>query len=86
MQRLEVAAVGDELSGEKIEELGMSGFGAHESEVARRGDNASAEMMLPHAVRQHAPGERILRRGDPVREGAASQRGLRVRALIRKTQ
>ena len=65
MQWLELPAIGDEPAGEVVEQLGMRGFAAEETKVARRVHDAVAEVMLPHAVREHARGERVVVAGDP---------------------
>ena len=68
MQRLEFPPVCDEPLREKIEQLGMRRLAAEKAEVARRVHESRAEVVLPHAVREHARGERIARAGDPPRE------------------
>ena len=59
------------LAGEPIEQLGMRRrFGLH-AEVLRRGDNAVAEIGLPHTIHEYARGGRRFRIGDPFRQGEA---------------
>ena len=70
MQLLDGPAVVDEPGGEPIEQLGMRGLLAHDAEVARRADQAFAEVMLPDAVHDHARRQRIIGAGQPF--GAAS--------------
>jgi hypothetical protein len=41
---------------------------AHATEVIRRVAQAASEMIVPHTIRDAAPGERVLLIGDPVRE------------------
>ena len=41
---------------------------SHLSEVIRRGDDALAEMVLPHAVDDHSRRQRIVAAGQPLRE------------------
>ena len=62
----------DEFAREPVEQFGMRRLHAVSPEVARRLDEASAEVTLPDAVHHHAGGERILRAGDPIGERCAA--------------
>ena len=76
MQRFEMAAVLNELLGEVIEQFGFCGLAAGEAEVARTRDEALAEVMLPDAVGDDTPRQRVVGSGDPFGEGFAAKRGL----------
>ena len=45
---------------------------AHVAEVARRGDEAGAEDVMPDAIHHDAGGQRVARIGEPFREGEAA--------------
>ena len=51
---------------------GCDGALAHLAEVARRADDALAEVMLPDPVDHHARGQRVVGRDEPLREAAAA--------------
>src|SRR2546423_1257992 len=68
MQRLHAEAVFDELIGEPVEELGMSGTAAHAAKIVRGGDDAGSEMILPDAIDHHARRQRIRRFCNPFGE------------------
>src|SRR5436309_3439174 len=53
MQLLERPPAGHEPRGEVIEQFRMRGPLAEQSKVARRADQAAAEVMLPDAVHEH---------------------------------
>ena len=61
MDRLEAPALGDQLGGEPVEQLGVRRPAAVEAEVARRLDQARAEVGLPEPVDDHAGEQRIAR-------------------------
>ncbi len=65
----------------------MAGLTAVDAEVARRVDDAGAEVIVPEPVDDHAGRERIGRRGDPVgeRPAAVALRGV-ARELPRGTE
>ena len=65
----EVVAEG---GGEPVEEFGVGGEVAHVAEVVRGIDEAAAEVVVPDAVDDAAPGEGVLGVGDPVGEGGAA--------------
>ena len=62
----------DELGGQPVEQLRMRRRRALIAEVARRADDAAAEVVLPEAVDHHAGRQRVLGRGDPTRKRAAA--------------
>src|SRR5437762_2207269 len=75
MHRFDAPALTDELDGQPVEELGMRRPCAGGAEVARRRDEAAAEMIVPDPVHHHARGERILGTRDPIgQRGAAAGR------------
>ncbi len=94
LQFLDAPAVLHELGREVVQQLGVGRLDAHLAEVADRFDDAVAEHLRPLAVDEHARGERVVGRGDPVRDrGAAAGRGggrhdlgLRVRQQRRKAR
>ncbi len=61
VHRLHAPAALDELERQPVEQLRMRRRLAHLAEVARRADDAFAEMMLPDPVHHHARGQRIVR-------------------------
>ena len=61
-----------EPDGEPIEELRVGGWAAHFAEVGGGIDEAGAEVILPYAVDDGAPGEDVLGIGEPVGEGGAA--------------
>ena len=74
VQRLDRAVhVVTECRREPVEELGLRGLGAHAAEVVRRVGDRAAKVILPHAVHDRAPGERIARIGQPMRERGAAR-------------
>ena len=73
MQVLERAASVAEAQGEVIEELGVGGLCAHPAEVVGRVHESAPKVELPHAVHDRAPGERIIRVRDPIREGDSAR-------------
>src|SRR3954469_16056318 len=80
MQLLDRAAAFQKRSCEPIEQLRMTRRRAHFAEVIRSRYEASAEMVMPDAIHNRAPGESVLRIGDPLRErGAAGAFVLRIR-------
>ena len=54
-----------QFAGQPVEQFRMRRPFAAEAEIARRGDDALAEMVLPEAIDHHAGRERMLRAGDP---------------------
>src|SRR5207245_800761 len=53
MQRLEAPAAADELVSQPVEQFGMAGGITEPAQVAGRGDEAAAKMLLPDAVDDH---------------------------------
>src|SRR5579864_2364147 len=51
---------------------------AHLAEVVQRGDDATAEVMMPDSVDNHARGQRIVSRCQPFRQRPAAARGVTV--------
>ncbi len=62
----------------------MGRRGAQGTEIVRRADDPSAEVMLPNAVGHHPGRERILGRSQPVGQGDAAPGGFRVGRRRRK--
>ncbi len=56
---LEAPLVFEELVGEPVEEFGVGGSVAAEAKVARCGNDAGAEVMMPEAVDDDSAGERV---------------------------
>src|SRR6185503_14579940 len=65
MQGFDAPALCDEFTGEPIKKFGMRRARAAGAEIARRGHEAPAKMMLPDAVDHDAGGERVGRTGKP---------------------
>ena len=61
-----------EFGGQEVEELGVRRARAVEAEVARRVDDAGAEVMMPEAVHDDTRGERIVLGDNPVGQGFAA--------------
>ena len=59
MQFLQGPAGFDELHRQVVEQFRVSRRIAAEAEIARRADDAEPEMMHPHAIDDHARGERV---------------------------
>ena len=55
----------DQLTGQPVEELGMTRSTTVDAEVARRVHEARAEVVVPEPIHDHAGRERVRRRGDP---------------------
>ena len=72
VDRLEPPAVADQLAGQPVEQLGMRRRLPLLAEVARRGDDPAAEVVLPEPVDDH-PGQQVARApvdvGEPVGQG-----------------
>ena len=75
MQFLERPAFRDKPIREPIEQFGMGRPFAHASEVARGTNQALSEMVLPNAVHNDSSRQGILRAGNPLGEGQATQTG-----------
>ena len=76
MHRLEFPAAANELGGEKLEQFRMRRRCSREAEIARRGDDPAAEVMMPEAVHLHAGDERggaAAGRGQGLCEGDAAR-------------
>ena len=77
-----------ELDGQPVEQLGMRRPGAVAAEVVGRLDESAAEMIVPEAIGDRAPGEHISRAGEPVGQGGAAAPlvlGMGERKRARKT-
>jgi hypothetical protein len=72
VQRLERAAAVAKLGRQPVEQFGMRGSRAHPAKIARGGHDPLAEVVVPHAVHDAPPGERILRIGEPAGERRAA--------------
>ena len=70
MELLEAPALGDELAGEPVEEIGMGGACAVASEVVGRVRDAGPEVVLPDAVDDDAGGEGVGGAGQPAFDAA----------------
>ena len=71
VELLERAPVVPEPNRQPVEELGVRWLSTHAPEVVRRVDEAAAEVVLPHAVDDRPPGQRVVPVGDPPRERRA---------------
>ena len=69
-------AVFHECRRQPVEQFGMCRLVAEAAKVARVRRQPATEMLLPQAVHQHARGERIFRRSNPVRQRRAPASGL----------
>ncbi len=72
MEMLQRAAAFAQLAGQPVEQLGMRRRAAHAAEVVRRIAQPAAEMVMPDAVRDAPPGQRIPVVRDPVGERGAA--------------
>src|SRR5260370_1581662 len=68
MQSLERPAVGNKLTSQGIEQLGMSRRLAELAEIAGRAHDPGAKVLLPDAVDDHAGRQRMVRPGKPARQ------------------
>ena len=59
--------------GEPVEQLRVGRRAAHFPEVVRRVAQAAAEVVMPHAIHDAAPGERVAFVGEPARERGAAR-------------
>ena len=75
----------DEFTSEPVEQLGMRGAAAIETEVVRGVHNADAEVIVPEPIGNHPRGKRIARIADPCRklEPALGLRRVRREAKVR---
>src|SRR5262249_48143371 len=55
--------------GKPVEQIGMRRLRAHVAEIVWRIDDAAAEVVVPNAIDDGAPGERVARIADPARQG-----------------
>ena len=65
---LDAPAAVHELDRQPVEQLRMRRLLAHLAEVVERRDDAAAEVMLPEPIDDHARGQRIVRRREPLGE------------------
>ena len=73
---LEAPAAGHEIAREPIEQLGMRGRVADDAEIAGRGDDAAAEMVLPEPIDDDACRQGMIGAGEPCGQlGAAAGGG-----------
>ena len=72
VHRLQAPASADQLGGQPVQQLGVRRLFAHRAEVAGRGDESAAEMMLPEPVDDHPRGQRVFGADQPVRQGASA--------------
>ena len=77
VQRLELPAARDEFGRQPVEQLGVAGGLAQPAEVARRADQAAAEMVLPDPVDDDAGRQRIVGPAQPASQGQPPPGGLR---------
>ena len=73
MQLLERLAAVAEFEREPVEQFGMGGQRAHAAEIIRRFHQAAAEVILPDAIHDAAPGERIVGVREPLSERDAAR-------------
>ena len=83
MQRLQAPPFLHEAARQKIEELRMGRRFAQFPEIARRGHNATTEVILPHPVHDDPAGEGIVGPGDPLGQSCPSPRGASLRFELR---
>jgi hypothetical protein len=83
---LQAPAFGDEAGGEPVEQFGMRGACADEAEVARRADEAGAEVVMPETVHGDAGGERLGFTREPFRKRSAALRLGRVGGKLETTE
>jgi len=74
MEMLQGASIVAQFTREPVEQFGMRWHPAHSTEIARGIADAATEMIMPYAVRDAAPGERVLVIGNPIRECGAAFR------------
>ena len=77
VKALHVPAVLCEVHGQPVQQLRMTGPGAHGAEILGRLDDAGAEELGPHSVHGDARGQRIRARYRPFRQRAPIQRHAR---------
>ena len=65
MQCFEQLAAIAKFAGQPVKQLGMSRFGSHPSEVIRRRDDALSEVILPDAIHDRTPDQRVIRSRQP---------------------
>lgn len=68
MEPLHTPAVRGEFDAQPVEQFGMGRFRSVDAEIAGGGDDPLVEMELPKPVDEHAGGQRVARRGEPIGE------------------
>src|SRR6187549_1039463 len=72
MHLLQAPLLADKLGGQPVQQLRMGWGHAHLPEIAWCGDNAAAEVPIPHSVHHHPRRQRIVGRGNPFGKGTAA--------------
>ena len=62
------------MDGQPVEQFGVRGETPHAAKVVGSVDDPLAEVMVPHAVHDRPPRERVLRIGDPASQRRAAGR------------
>ena len=81
MEGLEAPAGFDEAVRQVVEQFGVRRALAKHTEVARRVDDAAAEVMHPDPVHQRAADQRVLTGGQPLRVSEAASGGGQLRVV-----
>ena len=72
----------NEINSKPVEQPGMAGRVAAQTEVTGGGDKALSEMPCPHAIYDDARGERVVSRGNSASQFKASAAVLEGRTLF----
>ena len=75
MHLLDAPAAVHELHGQPVQQFGMRRGVTHLAEVVQRADDAAAKVVVPDAIDDHSRCERIVARGDPLRQRQSTTRG-----------
>src|SRR4051794_35167664 len=84
MEALHAPVVIEKLARQPVGQLRMTGRLAKAAKVAGRLGQATAEMILPKAIGQHAGGKRVVGRRNPAGQGGAAAGGRSSRHAPRK--
>ena len=68
MQRFEPPALANQLRRQPVEQLGVRRWLPAHAEIAGRGDDPPAEVMLPETIHDHPRGQRVIRPREPGRQ------------------
>ena len=66
MHRLKAPAAVDKAPCQPVKQSGMRRATAEFAKIARRPDDAAAEVAVPQAIHHHTRGERVVPAGDPL--------------------